>query len=192
MGLWASLYQVCLCFDIAPTIDLYRLGTLLLCIGRSWAGLPYQNLLFICELLSQLVFLLFSLGKSFISIWIEPSFSARTIAEHYSYTSSLEGRFFGSSMGKVRSTYVDHLSTHERSKIHVPCPIVYARRSRERNTVLLLILVRVKAFPRGLCEAHHIEAHGCTAARALKGVERLIRRGAARGRRPHRPRHWSG
>lgn len=71
MGLWASLYQVCLCFDMTPTIDLYRLGTLLLCIGRSWAGLPYQNLLFICELLSQLVFLLSSLGKSFISIWID-------------------------------------------------------------------------------------------------------------------------
>ena len=70
-GLWASLYQVYLCFDIAPTIDLYRLGTLLLCIGRSWAGLPYQNLLFICELSSPLVFLLSSSGKSFISIRID-------------------------------------------------------------------------------------------------------------------------
>ena len=71
MGLWASLYQVCLCFDIAPTIDLYRPGTLLLCIGRSWVGLPYQNLLFICELLSQLVFLPYTLVKLFISIWID-------------------------------------------------------------------------------------------------------------------------
>lgn len=71
MGLWASLYQVCLCFDIDPTIDPYRLGTLLLCIGRSWAGLPYQNLLFICELSSPLVFSPYTLGKSLISIWID-------------------------------------------------------------------------------------------------------------------------
>lgn len=71
MGLWASLYQVCLCFDIDPTIDPYRLGTLLLCIGRSWAGLPYQNLLFICELLSQPIFLLSSSGKSLTSIRID-------------------------------------------------------------------------------------------------------------------------
>lgn len=71
MGLWASLYQVCLCFDIDPTIDPYRLGTLLLCIGRSWAGLPYQNLLFICELSSPLVFLLSSSGKSLTSIRID-------------------------------------------------------------------------------------------------------------------------
>ena len=63
-------------------------------------------------------------------------------------------------MRKVRSTYVDHLSTHERSKIHVPCPIVYVRRSRDRNTTSELFLVRVKAFPWVLCEAHHIEAHG--------------------------------
>lgn len=75
-----------------------------------------------------------------------PLFSVRTIAEHYSYTSSLEGRFFGSSMGKVLSTDVDHLPTYERSKIHVPCPIVYVRRSRERNTTSELFLVRVKAF----------------------------------------------
>ena len=75
-----------------------------------------------------------------------PSFSARTIAEHYSYTSSLEGRFFGSSMGKVRSTYVDHLSTHERPKIHVPCPIVYVRRSSERNTTSELFLAEDQAF----------------------------------------------
>lgn len=75
-----------------------------------------------------------------------PSFSARSIAEHYSYTSSLEGRFFGSSMRKVRSTYVDHLSTYERSKIHVPCPIVYVRRSRERNTTSELFLVEDKSF----------------------------------------------
>ena len=84
------------------------------------------------------------------------------------------GIFFGSSMGKVRSTYVDHLSTYDRSKIHVPCPIVYVRRLREWNMTSVLFLVRVKAFPRVLCEAHHIEAHGlqhqrCTAARAVKG-----------------------
>ena len=55
----------------SSNIDLYRLGTLLLCIGRSWAGLPYQNLLFICELLSQLVFLPSSSGKSLTSIRID-------------------------------------------------------------------------------------------------------------------------
>ena len=95
-------------------------------------------------------------------------------SKYASCSSSLEGMFFGSSMGKVCSTYVDHKSTHERPKIHVPCPIVYARRSRVRNTALQLFLVRVKAFPRVLCEAHHIEAYGlqyrrCTAARAVKG-----------------------
>ena len=79
-------------------------------------------------------------------------------------------------MGKVRSTYVDHLSMYERPKIHVPCPIVYAPRSRVRNTALLLFLVRVRAFPRVLCEAYRIEAHGlqyrrCTAARAVKRWE---------------------
>ena len=49
-------------------------------------------------------------------------------------------------MGKVRSTYVDHLSTHERSKIHVPCPIVYVRRSREWNTTSELFLAEDQAF----------------------------------------------
>ena len=37
----------------------------------SWAGLPYQNLLFICELSSLLVFLLSSSGKSLTSIRID-------------------------------------------------------------------------------------------------------------------------
>lgn len=37
----------------------------------SWAGLPYQNLLFICELLSQPIFLLSSSGKSLTSIRID-------------------------------------------------------------------------------------------------------------------------
>ena len=37
----------------------------------SWAGLPYQNLLFICELSSPLVFLLSSSGKSLTSIRID-------------------------------------------------------------------------------------------------------------------------
>ena len=174
MGLWASLYQVCLCFDIAPTIDLYRLGTLLLCIGRSCAGLPYPNLLFICELSSPLVLSSSSSGKSLTSIRIDAFIQRENYRRALLLTSSLEERFFGSSMGKVRSTYVDHLSTYERSKIHVPCPIVYVRRSRDRNTTSELFLVRVKAFPWVLCEAHHIEAHGlqyrrCTAARALKG-----------------------
>lgn len=49
-------------------------------------------------------------------------------------------------MGKVRSTYVDHLSTYERPKIHVPCPIVYVRRSRVRNTASVLFLVKDKGF----------------------------------------------
>ena len=49
-------------------------------------------------------------------------------------------------MGKVRSTYVDHLSTYERSKIHVPCPIVYARRSREWNMTSELFLAEDQAF----------------------------------------------
>ena len=58
----------------------------------------------------------------------------------------LGGIFFGSSMGKVRSTYVDHESTYERSKIHVPCPIVYVRRSREWNTTSELFLAEDQAF----------------------------------------------
>lgn len=49
-------------------------------------------------------------------------------------------------MGNVRSTYVDHESTHERSKIYVPCPIVYVRRSRVRNTTSELFLVEDQGF----------------------------------------------
>ena len=148
-------------------------------------------------LLPPLVLSSSSSGKSLTSIRIDAFIQRENYRRALLLTSSLEERFFGSSMGKVRSTYIDHLSTYERSKIHVPCPIIYVCRSREKNTTSELFLLRVKAFPWVLCEAYHIEAHGLqyrryTAARALKGVERLRRRGAARGRRLHRPRHWSG
>ena len=35
---------------------------------------------------------------------------------------------------------------YERSKIHVPYPIVYVRRSREWNTTSVLFLVKDKGF----------------------------------------------
>ena len=35
---------------------------------------------------------------------------------------------------------------YERSKIHVPCPIVYARRSREWNTTSELFLAEDQGF----------------------------------------------
>ena len=35
---------------------------------------------------------------------------------------------------------------YERSKIHVPCPIVYVRRSREWNTTSELFLAEDQAF----------------------------------------------
>ena len=97
-------------------------------------------------LLPPLVLSSSSSGKSLTSIRIDAFIQRENYRRALLLTSSLEERFFGSSMGKVRSTYVDHLSTYERPKIHVPCPIVYVRRSREWNTTSELFLAEDQAF----------------------------------------------
>ena len=163
----------------------------------SWAGLPYQNLLFICELSSPLVFLPYTLGKSFIYMdsFLHP---VRELSQSTTpILRPLRGDSFRRLWGKfglrtwinsprtsaLKSTCLVLSSTYVDRGSGIRLRSFFSRRIR----VFFIVICGCKSYRSARAAVPKVYCSPCA-----EGGGGLRRRGAAQGRRPHRPRHWSG